>query len=142
MDAALNLHLLSLSRFQMILFSLFAAIGLALAIAGIYGVVSNAVERRTPELGVRLALGAQPGQVVGLVLRSGLRLVLAGIVVGLVGALLATRFMANFLFGIRPADPLSFGAVALILIAVGLAACLWPAWRAARIDPACSLRQD
>ena len=142
MDAALNLQLLSLSRFQMILFSLFAAIGLALAIAGIYGVVSNAVERRTPELGVRLALGAQPAQVVGLVLRSGLRLVLAGIGVGLVGALLATRFMANFLFGIRPADPLSFAAVALILTAVGLVACLWPAWRAARIDPACSLRQD
>jgi len=142
METALSRHLLALSRFQMILFGLFAAIGLALAIAGIYGVVSNAVTRRTPELGVRLALGAQPRQVVGLMLGSGLRLVLFGIVVGLAAALLAVRFMANFVFGIPPVDPISFGAVALILAAVGLAACLWPAWRAARIDPVRSLRQD
>ena len=75
-------------------------------------------------------------------LGSGLRLVLFGIVVGLAAALLAVRFMANFVFGIPPVDPISFGAVALILAAVGLAACLWPAWRAARIDPVRSLRQD
>jgi predicted permease len=142
MESELSLRLLSLSRFQTILFGLFASIGLALAIAGIYGVVSNAVERRTPELGVRLALGAQSHQVIGLVLGSGLRLVLVGIAVGLAGALALTRFLANLLFGIPSADPLSFGAVALILSSVGLAACLWPACRAARIDPIRSLRQE
>ncbi len=126
----------------MILFGLFASIGLALAIAGIYGTVSNAVERRTPELGVRLALGAQSHQVIGLVVRSGLRLVLVGIAVGIAGGLFVTRFMASLLFGIIAADFISFGSVALVLITVGLIACLWPALRAARIDPVCSLRQE
>jgi ABC-type antimicrobial peptide transport system permease subunit len=142
LESALSLRFLSLSRFQMILFGAFAAIGLALAIAGIYGVVSNSVQRRTPELGVRLALGAESYQVVGLVLRSGLRLVLIGIGVGLAAALVATQFMASFLLGIPAADPWSFAAVALILCTVGLVACLWPACRAARIDPIISLRQE
>lgn len=142
METRLSLRFFSLSRFQMILFGLFASIGLALAVAGIYGVMANAVAQRTPELGVRLALGARSDQVVGLVLGSGMRLVLAGIGAGLAGALLVTRFMAKFIFGVPPADPVAFGGVALLLGAVGLAACLWPALRAARIDPIRSLRQD
>jgi putative ABC transport system permease protein len=142
MENELSQKSLSLSRFQMTLFTLFASIGLALAIAGIYGVVSNAVERRTPELGVRLALGARSGQVIGLVLASGMRLVCMGIVVGLTGAFLVTRFMAGFLFGVLPGDLLSFIAVALLVTAIGLAACLWPAWRAANIDPLLSLRRE
>jgi predicted permease len=142
MDASLNSKLFSLSRFQLILFSVFAAIGLALAVAGIYGVVSNNVVRRTTELGVRMALGASGGQAIRLILGSGMRLVLAGIAAGLAGAYFATRLMSGFLFGVVAADPISYGGVAALLITVGFAACLWPAWRAARIDPVCSLRQE
>jgi hypothetical protein len=142
MEAALSSRLFSLSRFQLILFSIFAAIGLALAIGGIYGVVSSAVQRRTPELGVRIALGASRRQVIGLMLGSGMRLVLTGIGVGLVGAFFVTRLMSALLFGVVPADPMSYGSVVILLAAVGLAACLWPAVRAARIDPVCSLRQE
>jgi putative ABC transport system permease protein len=142
MNRALEQRLLSLSHFQLVLFGLFASIGLSLAVAGIYGVISNTVESRKRELGIRLALGAQSGQVIGLVLNSGLRMVLLGIGIGVAGALLLTRFMANFLFGIHAADPLSFAAVMLVLGTAGVAACLEPAIRAARIDPVCSLRQE
>jgi putative ABC transport system permease protein len=142
MESAIDRYLLTLSRFQMTLFSQFASTGLLLAIAGIYGVVSNSVERRTPELGLRLALGARSGQIISLVLGSGMRLVLVGIALGLAGAWLVTRVMASFLFGVVPADPVSFGVVALMISAVGLVACLWPACRAARIDAVRSLRQE
>jgi len=129
-------------RFTMALFSAFAALGLTLAAAGIYSVLSFHVTRRTHELGVRMALGASRGSVLGLMLSMGGRLVLIGLVVGVPVSLLATRLLRSQLFGVQPADPLSYLVVALLLGLVALAACYLPARRAAGVDPMRALRQE
>jgi ABC-type antimicrobial peptide transport system permease subunit len=127
-------------RFQMVLTDAFAAIALALASLGIYGVVSFAVARRTPEIGIRVALGARPRQLVAMVIREGMAPVIAGLAAGLGGALLIGRLLASQLFGISPRDPLTFSVVAVVLIGVAACACWIPARRALRINPITALR--
>jgi putative ABC transport system permease protein len=126
----------------MLLLSLFAGMGVVLAAVGIYGVMSYFAARRTHEIGVRLALGAVPGDVVRLVLRRGMALTGAGVVLGLAGALALTRLLKSTLFGVTPTDPLTFGAVTVLLAVVALVACYLPARRAAGGDPVEALRYE
>ncbi len=129
-------------RFAMLVLIIFAAAALLLAAVGIYGVMSYAVTRRTHEIGIRAALGASRGEIVGLVLLQGMRLAAAGMAGGLLAALALTRFMAGLLYGIRPADPATLVAVTLLLGGVALLACYIPARRATAIDPIKALRCD
>jgi predicted permease len=129
-------------RFTMALFSAFAAIGLALAAAGIYSVLSFHVTRRTHELGVRMALGAPRRHVLGLMLTMGGRLVLVGLAIGIAASLASTRLLRSQLFGVQPADPLAYAAVAVVLGFVALVACYIPARRAASVDPMIALRAE
>jgi len=129
-------------RFTMALFTVFAALGLALAAAGIYSVLSFHVTRRMHELGVRLALGAPRGHVAGLLMKMGGRLVAIGLVVGIPTSLAATRLLRSQLFGVQSADPLAYAAVAVLLALVAFVACYLPARRAAGVDPMIALRQD
>jgi putative ABC transport system permease protein len=124
------------------MFGAFAGIALVLASIGVYGVISYAVSQRTQELGVRVALGAQRGDVLRLVVRDGAMLGGIGIVIGLAGALSVTRFLRTMLFGVSPFDPASFIGVSAILVAVALLASYVPARRAARVDPVEALRYD
>jgi len=120
----------------------FAGAALALAALGLYGLLAQMVRERVPEIGVRLALGAQRADVVRLFLAEGGRLVVAGLATGTVVALAGTRLMRGLLFGVTTADPATYAAVALLLAVVSLAACAVPAWRAARVDPLRALRSD
>ena len=126
----------------MTLFTTFAIIGLVLAAAGIYSVLSFHVLRRTHEIGVRIALGAPRRHVLGLTLMMGGRLVLIGLAIGVGASLAATRLLRSQLFGVQPADPLSYVGVAIVLSLVALAACYVPARRAAGVDPLVALRQE
>ena len=121
---------------------LFALTALLLAGLGIYGVISFLVSERTHEIGIRLALGAQRRNILHMILRQGLGLAIAGAAVGLVGALIVSRLMAGLLYGVRPADPLTFAGVALLLLGVALLACYIPARRAIRVDPMVALRYE
>jgi predicted permease len=127
-------------RFTMLVLILFAAAALLLAAVGIYGVVSYAVVRRTQEIGIRAALGASRQRIVGLVLRQGMKPVVIGMAVGVVTALVLTRFMVNLLYGVRPADPLTLAAVTLVLGGIAWLACYLPARRATAVDPVAALR--
>jgi macrolide transport system ATP-binding/permease protein len=120
----------------------FAAMALILGIVGLYGVVAYSVSRRTREIGVRMALGAEQRSVVLMILRHAGKMVTLGVVVGLLAALGVSHLMASMLFGVNSYDPLTFVAVAVILSAVALAACYIPAWRAARVDPMVALRYE
>ncbi|MGA3075331.1 MAG: ABC transporter permease [Bryobacteraceae bacterium] len=127
-------------RFTMLVLIIFAATALLLAAVGIYGVMSYAVTRRTHELGIRAALGASRGEIVGIVLRQGMRLAAIGIAGGLMAAWGLTQLMAGLLYGVRPADPATLAAVALVLGTIALAACYVPARRATAVDPVIALR--
>jgi predicted permease len=127
-------------RLSMILLGVFAALALVLACVGIYGVISYLVGQRTHEIGVRLALGAQRGDVLRLVLGHGARMALIGVAIGIGAALGLTRLIANQLFGVSAHDPLTFAGVAMLLIIVAVAACYIPARRALRVDPIIALR--
>ncbi len=129
-------------RFQTLLLACFAGMALLLAAIGLYAVLSYMVAQRTSEIGVRMALGAQRADVLGMVVRQGLTLALAGIAIGLAAAALLTRLMAGMLYGVAPFDPLTFAAVGAILLLVSLAASCAPAWRAARLDPMRTLRDN
>jgi predicted permease len=122
------------------LLGLFAGVALSLTMVGIYGVIAYSVAQRTRELGIRRALGAQPGNIVSLVIREGLGMTLGGVVIGLAGALALTRVMKAFLFQVSATDPLIFAAIALLLALLALTACYIPARRATRIDPMAALR--
>lgn len=124
------------------LLGLFGAMGLVLGALGLYGVLSYLVNQRTREIGVRLALGAQRRDVLNMVVSRGLALAAAGVVIGLIGALLLTRVMQGVLFGVTSTDPLTFGAVAIVLLIVALVASLIPALRATRVDPLVALRAE
>jgi putative ABC transport system permease protein len=129
-------------RFTMVLLALFAVTALALSAIGIYGVMAYFVMQRTREIGIRMALGASPRDVVGMVLRQGVRLAAAGVVVGLAGALAITRAIATLLFGIGPRDPWTLAALSAALTAVALLACYVPARRATHVDPIRALRYE
>jgi len=133
---------LSERRFSMEIVALFALTALLLAGLGIYGVISYIVSERTHEIGIRIALGAGRRGILQMVLRQGLGLAIAGAAVGLVGAAVVSRLMAGLLYGVRPADPLTFAGVALLLIGVALLACYIPARRAMRVDPLVALRYE
>jgi ABC-type antimicrobial peptide transport system permease subunit len=127
-------------RLSMILLGVFAGLALVLACVGIYGVVSYLVGQRTHEIGVRIALGAQRSDVMRLVLGEGAKMALVGVVAGLAAAFGLTRLMANQLFGVTAHDPLTYAAVAVLLMLVALFACYVPARRAVRLDPVAALR--
>jgi putative ABC transport system permease protein len=129
-------------RFLTLLLTLFSSLSLILAALGIYGVISYAVAQRTNEIGIRMALGARGGDVIRLIGTSGVRLALAGTVLGAVGAFALTRFLSGMLFGVSSLDPLTFVAMAGMLIAVTLFACYIPARRASRVDPLIALRYE
>ncbi len=129
-------------RFDAWLLGLFAALALALTAIGVYGLLAFAVARRTNEIGTRMALGASRFRVLSMILRQGLGLIALGLAFGLAGALAVTRSLTTLLFGVRPTDPVSFAAVAVVLVAVGALASYMPARRATRVDPMVALRYE
>jgi len=130
------------ARFNMALLAVFAMVATVLSAVGIFGVMSYAVTRRRREIGIRLALGARRMEILQLIAGEGMVLALCGAAAGIAGALALTRLMAKLLYGVPPIDPLTFIAVPLLLTTVALAACLVPAFRAARISPVTALRQE
>jgi putative ABC transport system permease protein len=129
-------------RFRSILLSVFAGLGLLLALIGIYGVIAISVTQQTREIGIRMALGAQPGDVMRMMLRRGLLWVAAGAAAGLIGAIGATRLLGSLLFEVKATDPVSFAIATGLLVAAALAACYVPARRAMRVDPMVALRYE
>ena len=133
---------LARQRFATTMLGAFAAFALLLAAVGVYGVISYLVTQSTHDIGVRVALGAQPGRSFGLVVRQGMALAAVGIGAGLIGAVALTRVMAGLLFGVSATDALTFGSVAAILAAVVLTATIIPARRATGVDPMMALREE
>jgi putative ABC transport system permease protein len=141
-DELLQRWVLSSARFNVILLGVFAGLGLVLATVGVYGVVSTMVSQRTPEIGLRMAMGATIPDVLLLVSRRGFALVATGLGLGLGGVLAAGRLLASTMDGLASFDVTAFAGVCLVLSGAGAFACLWPAQRAARIDPAAALRNE
>jgi predicted permease len=136
------LNSLAAQRIVSMLTAIFAGLALVLSAVGLYSVLASAVSQRTAEIGIRMALGARPSQVVQLVMRSGLKLVAIGLVLGIAGAAGAARLIQTLLFGIAPLDPSVYAGVAVLFTIVAALACLLPSVRASRIDPLVALRTD
>jgi ABC-type antimicrobial peptide transport system permease subunit len=130
------------TSFTLVMLAIAGAMALALGIIGIYGVISYTVSQRKREIGIRLALGAQSGDVLSMVLRQGAKLALLGVCIGVLAAFLLARLMTSLLFGVTAHDPLTFAAVAVLLILVALFACYVPARRAMKVDPTVALRYE
>jgi predicted permease len=129
-------------RFNLLLIGFFASIALLLATAGVFGVMAYSVSRRTREIGVRVALGARPRDVLAMVLSQGFRTVLIGVAIGVAGSLAVTRFLQSLLFGVSATDPITLGSMILLLVSAALLACYIPARRAAKVDPMVALRYE
>jgi putative ABC transport system permease protein len=142
LEGFINQNSYAQPRFGFVLISVFAALGLILVSIGVYSVIAYTTARRTHEIGIRMALGAGGGDVQGLVIRTGLRLVVGGIVLGLLASIAVSRVLASELTGISPRDPLTFTVVPLLLLAIGLVACWIPARRATRVSPVTALRYE
>jgi putative ABC transport system permease protein len=142
LDAILNEGEYATPRFNLILLSIFAGMGLVLAIVGVYGVMSSAVAQERQEIGIRMALGADAGVIGRMVILRGSRLLLVGMALGLAGSIGAGRMLARQVWRVSAFDPIAFTMVSIVLLTVGLLACAWPARRAARIDPIVALRQE
>ncbi|MBO0861091.1 MAG: FtsX-like permease family protein, partial [Chloracidobacterium sp.] len=125
-----------------LLLGIFAAVAVGMAAVGLYGVMSYVVRRRTQEIGLRIALGAQPSDALMLIMRHGARLTFRGAVVGLLGAWALMRLLASELYGVSATDPLTFMGVSLLLISVALLACYLPARRVTKVDPIVALRSE
>jgi putative ABC transport system permease protein len=133
---------MSQSLTQTMLLGALAGLALAMACVGIYGVMAYMVAQRTQEIGVRMALGAQPRSILTLILGHGTKLALVGICIGLVAALLSTRLMNTLLFRVSPIDPLTFAVVPVVLLSIALLACYLPARHATKIDPVVAFRSE
>ena len=133
---------LAIDRFSVVLFASFGALGLMLAAVGIYGVMAFAVAQRTHEFGIRMALGAQRSRVINQVLKEGTILAACGTVIGLGGAYLVGRAMQSTLYGVQALDVRAFVAISFLLLLAALFACLYPAWRASRVEPLEALRYE
>lgn len=142
LDTLLKEDEFSTPRFNLILLSVFAVFGLVLAVVGVYGVMATAVAQQRQEIGVRMALGASSKSIVAMILKRGSSLLLIGIGIGLAGSLIGARLLARQVWNVSPFDPVAFGVVALVLLAAGLQACVWPALRAGRTDPIIVLRLE
>ena len=129
-------------RMALIVLTVFALVALVLASTGLYGLVAHSVTERTHEIGVRMALGAERGDVVRLVIRHGLTMTLMGIVLGVAGAAALSKSLEGLVFGVQPMDPLTFASVVLMLLTTATLACYLPAWRATRIAPTTALRNE
>ncbi|HEX6314862.1 MAG TPA: FtsX-like permease family protein, partial [Gemmatimonadaceae bacterium] len=129
-------------RFLMLLLVVFGGVALSLAAIGIYGIMSYAVERRAREIGIRMALGGSPGDVIRLVIGQAMRLTILGLAIGLIAALGATKYMAGLLFGVTPRDPITFITIGALLTGVAMVAAWVPARRAVRTDPTTALRTE
>jgi putative ABC transport system permease protein len=129
-------------RFEMLLLAVFGAVALLLAAIGIYGVMNYSVSRRTREIGIRMSLGANHADVLRMILRQAILQALAGTIVGVTGALLLSKLMAGMLFAVQPTDPLTFGAVTVVLSLAALLATFIPARKAIQIEPVVALRNE
>jgi putative ABC transport system permease protein len=141
MDELLSV-VLAQRRLNMALLAFFAAIAAVLAAIGIYGVMSYAVTQRSHEIGIRMALGAEPRDVLRMIVNEGMQLAGLGLLLGLVGAIVGTKYLESQLYGVRARDPLTFLSVAASLALVALAACYFPARRATKVDPLTALRYE
>jgi putative ABC transport system permease protein len=129
-------------RFESFVMSIFASLALVLASIGLFGVLSSLVSQRTHEIGIRMALGAQTQDVLGMVLSEGFRMVVLGVIIGVAGGIALSRYLSSLFFGVSPASPATYLQVALLMIGIALVACLLPAWRAIRVNPMVALRYE